>query len=137
MALLSNPLPRIAEWIARHRFTPRPPTKIVPFAGGIEFRIGQDGETTRVLWADVDSVVFEKADLFTVDTILCYLTFRAGTELKTILFDEEDEGLYEATSAFEKILAGFDQNWFGKVAFPAFKLCRHQAFPYSELDLGA
>jgi len=119
-------------WISRHQFKPVVPAKISPTADGIEFEFGQEGAHEQVFWSGITAVLFEKVDLYTVDSIVCFLIFQEESKLKAIIFDEEDDGFYDATSAFEENLPAFDRRWWSKVAFPPFELCRHQAFPYSE-----
>lgn len=61
-----------------------------------------------------------KTDLFIVDSICFDLHFADGSVVSKC---EEDDEWRKLLARVER-LPGFDKQWFGKVAFPAFKECR-------------
>ena len=78
-----------------------------------------DGELFRIRWTDVQEIVAYKLDLMAVDCIC--LGFRTQDEADYYEVVEEDRGYKELASELERVFPEIRNDWFQKVAFPAFE----------------
>ena len=100
---------------------PSPPAFTIQLdSEGVTLRQGAS-VTAWIRWADIRAVRSFKVDCFAWDLICVAAESRA--EGGGFLVDEEHPQFDELVGAFEARLAGFDGEWFQKVAFPAFETC--------------
>jgi hypothetical protein len=71
----------------------------------------------NIRWDDIEEINAYKLDRLTKDEI-CFDIVLSET---VITISEEIEGWQTFTDKLEAVLTGFDNEWFGKVAYPTFK----------------
>ena len=82
------------------------------------FRILVPGPVVDTNWDDIIEITAFKRDLFIVDLISFAIGLSDGSWLKV---DEEMPGFKEFEEKLKLMLPGFDQEWWSRVAFPAFE----------------
>lgn len=78
-----------------------------------------DSDISRVEWSCVNEIVAFKHDLLSTDEIC--LGFRCDGDDRYAWVGEEDSGFEELQNEFERHFDGLLENWWNKVAFPAFE----------------
>lgn len=81
------------------------------------FSIKLSSGIRNIGWNEIDEINCYKLDLITTDEI-CFDIVLSET---IITISEEIEGWQTFTDKLEKVLIGFDKNWFSKIAYPVFK----------------
>ena len=104
---------------------------IVAAASALPFTVEVDGAglTLRkgtsmmawMRWEDIRAVRAFKLDCYAYDSI--YFAVESMAEGAGFLVNEDHPQFKELVGAFEARLPGFDNDWFHKVAFPAFEAC--------------
>jgi hypothetical protein len=108
-------------WETVRRFLRRkpPPEPVTFFAdeNGIRAYVGVR-ETNSVAWKDLRQVIAYKIDVFGYDIIaIRFVTSESGSCVEA---REEDGGYKQVVKLMETHLPGILEDWWSKVAFPAF-----------------